>query len=139
MESAEGILGVMQQANLEPSNETYCTLMCGYARRGDTAAINRLITECKVKDVLLSDRDTLEIAYTAAVHDHNQLVDEVSNIKSDMIKSLFIHINICIVAPIGWIPLSIYIDSLVTQYTKQPGWRWLDRNVLFLYSSVAIM
>ncbi|KAG8319870.1 hypothetical protein J6590_082503 [Homalodisca vitripennis] len=61
MESAEGMLTVMSQANLEPSSETYATLLCGYARKGDEAAMDRLITDCKVKDVLLSDRDYLEM------------------------------------------------------------------------------
>uniref|UniRef100_A0A1B6EW94 PROP1-like PPR domain-containing protein n=1 Tax=Cuerna arida TaxID=1464854 RepID=A0A1B6EW94_9HEMI len=77
MESAEGMLTVMKQANLEPSNETYTTLLCGYARRGDEAAIDRLITDCKVKDVLLSDRDYLEMVYTAAINDHDDLVDKI--------------------------------------------------------------
>lgn len=78
MESAEGILAVMKQASLDPSSETYCTLMCGYAERGDQAAIERLINDCKVKDVLLSDKDLLEIAYAAAINGHDQLVDEVN-------------------------------------------------------------
>lgn len=81
MESAEGILNVMRQANLDPSNETYTTLLSGYAARGDTEAIQRLLTECKVKDILLSDRDWLEIGYTAAVNGHDQLLDEVDGVQ----------------------------------------------------------
>lgn len=78
MESAEGILNVMKQANLEPSNETYTTLMAGYAALGDIEAIQRLLTDCKVKDILLSDRELLDISYAAAMNNHDGIVDEVS-------------------------------------------------------------
>lgn len=78
MKSAEGILGVMKQASLEPSNETYTVLLCAYAKAGDKEALQRLITDCKLKDVLLADRDVLEVAYTAAVNNQDHLVDDVS-------------------------------------------------------------
>lgn len=77
MESAEGMLTVMKQANLEPGCETYTMLMCGYARRGDKAALERLIKDCKLKDILISDRDFLEVVYAAAINGHEELVDEV--------------------------------------------------------------
>lgn len=77
MESAEGMLTVMKQASLEPSCETYTTLMCGYARRGDKDALERLIKDCKLKDVLISDRDFLEVLYAAAINGHDKLADEV--------------------------------------------------------------
>lgn len=77
MESAEGMLTVMKQANLEPGCETYTALMCGYARRGDKAALERLIKDCKLKDILISDRDFLEVVYAAAINGHEEIVDEV--------------------------------------------------------------
>lgn len=78
MESAEGILGVMQQAGLEPSSETYTTLMCGYAAKGDISGISKVIENCEKKDVFLSDRDLLEVVYTLAVSNKPDLVDSVS-------------------------------------------------------------
>lgn len=77
MESAEGMLSVMKQANLEPSSDTYTTLMCGYAGRGDKAALERLIKDCKLKDILISDKDFLEVVCAAAINGHVDLVDEV--------------------------------------------------------------
>lgn len=43
MESAEGMIAVMKQAGLEPNDDTYVTLMCGYARKGDLASISRIV------------------------------------------------------------------------------------------------
>jgi hypothetical protein len=43
MESAEGIISVMKQAGLEPNDDTYVTLMCGYARKGDIENIKRIV------------------------------------------------------------------------------------------------
>jgi len=43
MESAEGIVAVMKQAGLEPNDDTYVTLMCGYARKGDIDNIKRIV------------------------------------------------------------------------------------------------
>ncbi|XP_039283896.1 leucine-rich PPR motif-containing protein, mitochondrial [Nilaparvata lugens] len=75
MESAKGIVGVMSQANLEPNNDTYTTLLCGYARVGDASAIESLLQECETKEICLGDRDYLEIIYTLAVNDQQQLID----------------------------------------------------------------
>jgi leucine-rich PPR motif-containing protein len=43
MESAEGMISVMKQAGLEPNDDTYVTLMCGFARKGDLQNINRIV------------------------------------------------------------------------------------------------
>ncbi|RZF34823.1 hypothetical protein LSTR_LSTR011210 [Laodelphax striatellus] len=75
MESAKGILSVMSQANLEPNNDTYTTLLCGYARIGDAPSIESFFEECETKDIILGDRDYLEIIYTLAVNEQEQLID----------------------------------------------------------------
>lgn len=77
LESAHGILGVMRQAGLEPSNETYTTLLCGYAKKGDMGAIEKLMEECEAKDTFLTDKDVLEIVYISAINKHTDLVDKV--------------------------------------------------------------
>ena len=79
MESAEGILSVMQQAGLEPSNETYTTLMCGYAAKGDMNGISKVIETCEKKDIFLADRDLLEVVYILAINNKSELVDSVSD------------------------------------------------------------
>lgn len=43
MESAEGMIPVMRQAGLEPNDDTFVTLMCGYARKGDMDNVNRIV------------------------------------------------------------------------------------------------
>ena len=42
MESAEGMLAVMRQAGLEPNDDTYTTLMSGYAQKGDVENVHRI-------------------------------------------------------------------------------------------------
>lgn len=47
MESAEGMIPVMRQAGLEPNDDTYVKLMCGYARKGDMDNVNRIVRVTK--------------------------------------------------------------------------------------------
>jgi leucine-rich PPR motif-containing protein len=78
MESAAGILGVMQQAGLEPSADTYTTLLCGYAKKGDIDAITETLEQCDAKDIQLLDRDYMDIIYSLAINNHLEHVDTVS-------------------------------------------------------------
>lgn len=77
MESASGILTVMTQAGLEPSADTYTTLMCGYARKGDIAEIDKTLAICETKDILLLEKDILEIIYALTTNGHADKVDPV--------------------------------------------------------------
>lgn len=79
LESATGILGVMTQAGLEPSADTYTTLLCGFARKGDVASINKFVAQCEEKDVFLLDKDYLEVVYALAVNGHEDKIDDVLN------------------------------------------------------------
>jgi leucine-rich PPR motif-containing protein len=79
MESASGILGVMQQAGLEPSADTYTTLLCGYAKKGDIDAVTKTLEQCDAKDIQLLDRDYMEVIYSLAVNNHLEHVDKVSS------------------------------------------------------------
>ena len=75
LESASGILAVMKQAGLEPSADTYTTLLSGYARKGDIETINQLMKECEEKEIYLLDKDILDIIYALAINGHANLVD----------------------------------------------------------------
>ncbi|EDV54784.1 leucine-rich PPR motif-containing protein, mitochondrial [Drosophila erecta] len=77
LESAKGILGVMKQAGLEPSADTYTTLLCAFARHGDLAALKETLTECEQKEIILLDKDLLDIVYTLTVNGNVENVDEV--------------------------------------------------------------
>lgn len=77
LESAKGILGVMKQAGLEPSADTYTTLLCAFARHGDIEALNSTLAECEPKEIILLDKDLLDIVYTLTVNGHPEQVDTV--------------------------------------------------------------
>ncbi|KAH8419302.1 hypothetical protein KR222_004215, partial [Zaprionus bogoriensis] len=77
LESAKGILGVMKQAGLEPSADTYTTLLCAFARHGDIEALHATLAECEPKEIILLDKDLLDIVYTLTVNGHGDQVDAV--------------------------------------------------------------
>ncbi|XP_030383904.1 leucine-rich PPR motif-containing protein, mitochondrial [Scaptodrosophila lebanonensis] len=77
LESAKGILSVMKQAGLEPSADTYTTLLCAFARHGDIASVTETLAECEQKEIILLDKDLLDIAYTLSVHGNGDKVDAV--------------------------------------------------------------
>jgi leucine-rich PPR motif-containing protein, mitochondrial len=79
LESAAGILKVMAQAGLEPSADSYTTLMCGYARKGDLESINKYASECEEKEIFLLDKDFLEVIYALAVNGHADKVDAIAD------------------------------------------------------------
>lgn len=72
MDSAEGILTVMTQAGLEPSADTYTTLLCGYAQKGDMENIKRTLDECENKEIFLLDKDYFDIIYSLATSGHSE-------------------------------------------------------------------
>lgn len=82
MESASGIIGVMQQAGLQPSADTYTALLCGYAKKGDIDAITKTLEHCDAEDIQLLDRDYMDIIFSLAVNDHLEHVDKVSSLCS---------------------------------------------------------
>lgn len=78
VESAVGILSVMKQANIVPSAETYTVLMCGYAKGGDIGSIKELLAQCEAQDLVISNKDILEVMYTLAVNNHTDLIDQLA-------------------------------------------------------------
>lgn len=85
IESAAGIIGVMSQAGLEPSADTYTTLLCGFARKGDIESINKYAELCEEKEIHLLDKDFLEIVYSLAINNHE---DKIESILSKLKKSI---------------------------------------------------
>lgn len=68
MSSAENIIGVMSQAGLEPSADTYTMILSGYAMKGDIEKMTKLIEECEKKEIFLLDKDYLDIIYALAIN-----------------------------------------------------------------------
>lgn len=77
MESAEGIISVMSQAGLEPSADTYTTLLSGYAIKGDIQKISKLIDACEKKEIFLLDKDYLDIIYALAINGFSTHISKV--------------------------------------------------------------
>lgn len=75
MESAKGILSVMKQAGLEPSADTYTTLLCCYAKHGDMESISNTLAECEKNEILLLDKDILDVIYNLAINGHGDKID----------------------------------------------------------------
>ena len=67
----------MAQAGLQPSADTYTTLLCGYARKGDIDYICKTIDSCEQKEIFLLDKDILEIIYSLATNGHPEKVDSL--------------------------------------------------------------
>lgn len=78
MESAEGVLDVMNESKLEPSSDTYTILASGYAKTGNIQKINEIINICESKEIYLNDKDFLEIVYSLAVSGHGKEIDQVN-------------------------------------------------------------
>ncbi|XP_065358584.1 leucine-rich PPR motif-containing protein, mitochondrial [Calliphora vicina] len=77
MESAKGILGVMKQAGLEPSADTYTTLLCCFGKHGDIESITATLAECETKEILLLDKDILDVIYHLAVNGHGDKIESL--------------------------------------------------------------
>lgn len=77
MESSLGILSVMKQAGLEPTADTYTTLLCSYAKVGDISSILSTLDTCEKQELYLLDKDIFDIIYTLATNGHSSKVDEI--------------------------------------------------------------
>jgi leucine-rich PPR motif-containing protein len=78
MESAEGILNIMKESNLEPLSDTYTLLASGYAKKGDITKILNLINICESKEINLNNKEYLDIIYSLAVNGHGDQIDQVN-------------------------------------------------------------
>lgn len=72
MESAQDVLNLMAQAGLQPSADTFTTLLCGYAKQGDIESMKKIINECESNDIFLLDKDFLQIASSLILNDHEE-------------------------------------------------------------------
>lgn len=78
MESAQGILNVMKESNLEPTSDTYTLLSTGYAKKGDITKIVEILDICDGKEIYLSDKEYLDIIYALATNGHGNQIDQVN-------------------------------------------------------------
>lgn len=78
MESAEGVLNVMKESNLEPSSDTYTLLASGYAKKGNVGKITDILDTCQNNEIYLSNKEFLDIVYTLAINGKGDFVDQVN-------------------------------------------------------------
>lgn len=78
MESAEGVLNVMKESNLQPSSDTFTLLASGYAKKGDIAKVVEIIDTCDSNEMYLNDKDYLDIIYSLAINGHGDKIDQVN-------------------------------------------------------------
>lgn len=67
----------MKQAGLEPSSESYVTLMCCFAKHGLIEDIISTIDECSSKNILVADKDLLEIVYNLSINFHTNHISDI--------------------------------------------------------------
>jgi len=77
MESAEGVLNVMKESNLEPTSDTYTLLASGYAKNGDIGKVVDVLDICDNKEIYLNDREYLDIVYSLAINGHGDKIEQV--------------------------------------------------------------
>lgn len=78
MESAEGVLKLMQESNLEPSSDTFTLLASGHAKKGDIEKVIDVLDTCENKELYLNDREYLDIIYSLAISGNGDKIDQVN-------------------------------------------------------------
>lgn len=78
LESAEGVLNLMKESNLEPLSDTYSLLASGFAKKGDIKKILEIIETCNKKDINLNDKEYLDIVYSLAISGHSDKISHVN-------------------------------------------------------------
>lgn len=78
MESAESVLNVMKESNLEPSSDTYALLASGYAKKGDIAKVVDIFESCVNKEIYLGDKEYLDIVFALASSGNDDKIDQVN-------------------------------------------------------------
>ncbi|TSK42158.1 Leucine-rich PPR motif-containing protein, mitochondrial [Bagarius yarrelli] len=77
MESAENILSVMRGAGIEPGLDSYLALLVAYAELGDMTKIKETMNTAESKDVILMDRDIMQVLFHLVKAGHQQYVPEL--------------------------------------------------------------
>uniref|UniRef100_A0A8C1VVK6 Leucine rich pentatricopeptide repeat containing n=1 Tax=Cyprinus carpio TaxID=7962 RepID=A0A8C1VVK6_CYPCA len=77
MDSAEGILSVMKGAGIEPGPDTYLSLLNVYAEKGDIAKIKQTLETVENADILLMDRDLMQVVFSLTKAGHQEYVPEI--------------------------------------------------------------
>ena len=69
---SHGMLKVMKQWGLPPSQETYLTLACGFAKAGDWETVEEIMSECNSQGVGFHDSHYLELVYVVSEGSHKE-------------------------------------------------------------------
>lgn len=67
----------MRENGLEPSSRTYKTLVIAYVKKRDINSVQKILKDCESMDLLLRDRDFMEIIYTLAATGQEEHIDSI--------------------------------------------------------------
>merc|ERR1711994_216157 len=83
MSLARGMLHILRQLNVElPSQETFFSLACGYAKQGDWDSLQRVIDESEEEQVPLSDMDFLELVFVMCEGGHKDHIEDLLSLRT---------------------------------------------------------
>ena len=74
---AHGMLKVMKQWGLPPSQETFLTLACGYAKQGDWQGVEKVMSESQAQGVGFDDGDYLELVFVMSEGGHKEHIGKL--------------------------------------------------------------
>merc|ERR1719295_328961 len=77
MTRSHGMLKVMRQWGLTPSQETYLTLACAYVKYGDWMNVEKVMSEASAQGVDFTDGDFLELIYAMSEAGHKEHIGKV--------------------------------------------------------------
>uniref|UniRef100_A0A3B5M2R1 Leucine-rich pentatricopeptide repeat containing n=1 Tax=Xiphophorus couchianus TaxID=32473 RepID=A0A3B5M2R1_9TELE len=77
IESAANILSVMRGAGVEPSPDTYVTLLNAYGEKGDLESMKKTLEAAESADCSLMDRDIMQVILTLAKAGQQQHIPEM--------------------------------------------------------------
>ena len=83
MPMARGMLQILRQLNEElPSQETFFSLACGYAKQGDWDSLQRVIAESEEEQVPLGDMDFLELVFVMCEGGHKDHIEDLLSLRT---------------------------------------------------------
>ena len=77
MASSYGILKVMKQWGMIPSQENYLTLACGFAKYGEWHNVEKVMAESQAKGLGFKDGDYLELVYIFSEGGHKEHIGKL--------------------------------------------------------------
>ena len=79
MEAALDVVKNIKSLGIDLTIKTWSVLLYSFAQKGDIENIRKIISECREKNVWVSDKVLLKIIYHLTLNNHKEYIDEVIN------------------------------------------------------------